>query len=52
MFFVISRETFEPDIQDIYNFEKSVEQYTSVGGTAKSAVMEQIINFELKYFTN
>ena len=34
---------------EVYNFENSVEQYTSVGGTAKSSVQAQIDHFKGKY---
>lgn len=33
---------FEADIQDIWNYENSVEQYSSVGGTGKQAVSSQL----------
>ena len=33
---------------EIYDFEKSVEQYTSTGGTARSAVQSQINHFKSK----
>lgn len=33
---------FTADVVDIWNFEHSVEQYTAKGGTAKSAVLEQV----------
>lgn len=33
---------FTEDIMSIWNYENSVEQYTSVGGTSKHAVMKQI----------
>ncbi|RMZ94024.1 argininosuccinate lyase, partial [Brachionus plicatilis] len=39
---------FEKDVVEIYDFEKSVEQYTSIGGTAKNAVLEQINTFKTK----
>lgn len=42
-------DRFESDVTSIYNFENSVEQYTSVGGTAKSAVVAQIGHFKAKY---
>lgn len=40
---------FEGDVFEIYDFEKSVEQYTSIGGTAKNSVLQQIITFKSKY---
>lgn len=40
---------FESDVQDVYNFENSVEQYKSIGGTAKSSVMTQINHFKSKH---
>lgn len=33
---------FAADFQDIWNFEKSVEQYSVCGGTSRSSVEEQI----------
>ncbi|XP_026757718.2 argininosuccinate lyase [Galleria mellonella] len=33
----------EADLQTVFSWETSVEQYTSTGGTAKSAVEEQLI---------
>jgi len=36
-------------VESVYDFEKSVEQYSSVGGTAKVAVQQQINHFKLKY---
>lgn len=44
-----SSEHFDSDITDVYNFEKSVEQYSSIGGTAKNSVMAQISHFGAKY---
>ncbi|XP_067948161.1 argininosuccinate lyase-like [Watersipora subatra] len=35
-------QDFGPDVMLVWNYENSVEQYTSVGGTAKSAVLHQI----------
>jgi argininosuccinate lyase len=34
---------FAPDIAEVWDFERSVEQRTVVGGTARSAVMAQIV---------
>jgi argininosuccinate lyase len=42
-------EHFDTDVLDIYNFEKSVEQYTSTGGTARSSVQTQINHFKSKH---
>jgi len=42
-------ECFDTDVESVYDFEKSVEQYSSVGGTAKVAVQQQINHFKLKY---
>lgn len=42
-------EHFDSDVFDVYNFENSVEQYTSIGGTAKSSVQVQINTFKLKH---
>eukprot|EP00038_Savillea_parva_P008263 m.175798 g.175798 ORF g.175798 m.175798 type:complete len:470 (+) comp14054_c0_seq1:2280-3689(+) len=33
---------FEKDVADVWNFENSTDQYTAPGGTARSAVLEQI----------
>jgi len=35
-------EHFEPDVEELWNYENSVEQYSVVGGTAKSSVQQQI----------
>ncbi len=48
-FFSLKSSSFEADVQAVYNFENSVEQYVSLGGTAKSAVQTQIKNFKDKY---
>lgn len=42
-------ELFDQSIEKVYNFEKSVEQYSSIGGTAKIAVKQQIKHFSDKY---
>lgn len=36
-------ELFEEDILDIWNYEHSVEQYVSEGGTSKASVVKQIV---------
>lgn len=41
--------SFEEDVFEVYNFENSVEQYVSIGGTAKSAVLAQINRFKSKH---
>lgn len=33
---------FGDDVMNVWNYENSVEQYTSTGGTAKAAVLQQI----------
>jgi len=33
---------FEEDVKNVWNFEHSVEQYQSVGGTSKSSVLKQV----------
>ena len=38
-----SSELFEEDILDIWNYEHSVEQYVSEGGTSKASVVKQIV---------
>ncbi len=40
---------FESDVHEVYNFENSVEQYVSMGGTAKSSVQAQIDHFKRKH---
>ena len=42
-------EFFDFDVEDVLNFEKSVEKYSSIGGTAKVAVEQQINHFKKKY---
>ena len=37
---------FESDVSLVWNYENSVEQYTSVGGTSKKAVLQQIETME------
>lgn len=39
---------FDADVSAVWNYEHSVEQYTSTGGTAKSAVLDQITKMEEK----
>lgn len=36
------------DFQDIWDFEKSVEQYTAIGGTARKCIKEQTIKLKEK----
>lgn len=38
--------TFESDITSVWDYENSVEQYTSTGGTSKSSVLQQIKELE------
>jgi hypothetical protein len=45
----MSSEKFENDVFDIYDFEKSVEQYSSIGGTSKKSVLDQVNHFKSKY---
>ena len=33
---------FQDDIKTLWNYEASVDQYTSTGGTSKAAVLKQI----------
>ena len=35
-------DKFDGDFVDIWNYDKSVDQYSSIGGTSKSAVLAQI----------
>lgn len=42
-------ESFDTDVDKVYNFEQSVEQYKSLGGTSKTAVQQQINHFTSKY---
>lgn len=44
----MNSEDFKEDIFKVWNFESSVEQYSAIGGTAKSCVLEQI-NILLNY---
>ncbi|KAF6005892.1 argininosuccinate lyase [Brettanomyces bruxellensis] len=37
---------FGPDVFETFSFEKSVEERTSTGGTAKSAVLKQLASLE------
>ncbi|XP_071789938.1 argininosuccinate lyase-like [Asterias amurensis] len=37
---------FEDDVSSVWNYENSVEQYTSTGGTSKQAVMKQVQQLE------
>ena len=50
--YLFKSPSFEEDVKDCWNFEKSVEQYKSIGGTALIAVTEQIKRFKLKYLYN
>ncbi|EOA92893.1 Delta-1 crystallin [Anas platyrhynchos] len=36
------RKGFSSDVSQVFNFVNSVEQYTALGGTAKSSVTTQI----------
>ncbi|XP_072043943.1 LOW QUALITY PROTEIN: argininosuccinate lyase-like [Amphiura filiformis] len=37
---------FEPDVSSVWDYENSVEQYTSAGGTSRSSVLQQIKQLE------
>lgn len=37
---------FGDDVTSVWDFENSVEQYTSTGGTAKASVSQQIKHME------
>lgn len=39
---------FGEDVLAVWNYENSVEQYTSTGGTAKAAVLQQISAIETR----
>ena len=39
---------FDSDVNEIWNYEKSVEQYKADGGTSKSSVLAQIKRLKLK----
>lgn len=41
MYYYFSPE-FEADVARVWNFENSVEQYQSVGGTSSNSVKQQI----------
>ncbi len=43
--------SFDEDVFEIFNFERSVEQYQSTGGTSRSSVLNQII-FMKNYLRN
>jgi len=34
--------SFEEDVKNVWDYEKSTNQYTAIGGTAKSAVLQQV----------
>ena len=34
--------SFEDDVTEVWQYESSVEQYQSLGGTSKSAVLNQV----------
>ena len=36
-------------MESVFNFEKNVEQYCSIGGTARIAVQQQIDQYSAKY---
>jgi len=40
--FVVFSEFFDSDVESVWNFENSVEQYQAKGGTSKSSVLAQI----------
>ncbi len=33
---------FEPDVAECFNYEKSVEMHSAIGGTSRASVMQQI----------
>lgn len=37
---------FDDDVKDVFNFEASVERRTAIGGTAKSAVLQQLASLK------
>lgn len=37
---------FDATVNEIWNFEKSCEQYSAVGGTSKTSVIQQIKKLE------
>lgn len=37
-------EKFDESVLSVWNYEQSVEQYTSYGGTSLKSVEEQIVN--------
>lgn len=39
-------DKFGDDVTSVWDFENSVEQYTSTGGTAKASVSQQIKHME------
>lgn len=39
-------DMFEEDVEQVFDFERSVEKRSAAGGTSKSAVLEQIAAIE------
>jgi len=37
---------FDVDYKDIWNYDVSVNQYTSIGGTSKNAILSQIVSLK------
>jgi len=37
---------FSEDVMTIWNFENSIEQYQSYGGTSKASILQQIENLK------
>ena len=42
-------DEFDSDVKNLYDFERSIEQYTSTGGTARMAILSQLSHFKSKY---
>ncbi len=38
---------FEEDVSAVWNYENSVEQYTSTGGTSKQSVLDQCLKLQV-----
>lgn len=39
---VIYSDLFESDVMDLWDYERSVDQYNTIGGTGKGSVNKQI----------
>ena len=46
LFLLCFSKVFAEDVADVWNYENSVEQYQSTGGTSKAMVEKQISQLE------